>query len=114
MTSQVKLRRDRRRPAHTPVSDNGHDKQSEAQEAPKFEPRLISDVLRNPVLKPSEVAALLRLDVNTILRLARDGHLPSIRIDKHVRFLRKDVLEQMHFLRSQKLFEADLRQKKGS
>lgn len=39
-----------------------------------------------PLLDPREAAALLRIHPKTLVRLAREGRIPAIRVAKHWRF----------------------------
>lgn len=56
---------------------------------------------REPLLTASEVGALLGgIPARTVPQYARDGRLPCLRIDKHVRFLRSDVAETIEGLRT--------------
>ncbi len=50
-----------------------------------------------PLLRPDEVARMLRLSKPRIYQLARDGHIPFCRFDKSIRFVADDVRE---FVRS--------------
>jgi excisionase family DNA binding protein len=60
-----------------------------------------SPPLREPLLTANEVSALLGgIPPKTVLQYARDGRLPCLRIGKHVRFLRSDIGEAIHALRS--------------
>lgn len=43
------------------------------------------------LLRPEEVAEILRLSRRTVIRMARDGEIPCIRIGRLVRFERADV-----------------------
>jgi excisionase family DNA binding protein len=47
--------------------------------------------LREPLLTASEAAAMLAVRPSWIADAARSGHLPCVRIGKHVRFLRSDL-----------------------
>ena len=47
--------------------------------------------LDEPLLTPSAAAALLAVRTSWIYDAARSGHLPSLRVGKHVRFLRSDL-----------------------
>jgi excisionase family DNA binding protein len=44
------------------------------------------------VMTPDEVAALLKLHVKTVYRLARQGVLPGRQIGRHWRFSRAEIL----------------------
>lgn len=44
------------------------------------------------VMTPDEVAALLKIHVKTVYRLARQGVLPGRQIGRHWRFSRAEVL----------------------
>jgi hypothetical protein len=55
--------------------------------------------LEQPVLLPEEVAMLLRVDPEIILKLAADGDLLSMQMCGETRILRKDLLQFMHELR---------------
>ena len=52
----------------------------------------IREILRNPLLLPSEVAILLRLPLREVQKLARYGILPSVMVGDHRRFLKRDIL----------------------
>ncbi len=45
------------------------------------------------LITPSEVAAILRIHVQTVYRLADEGVIPGSRIGRSWRFSKKDVLE---------------------
>ena len=47
--------------------------------------------LREPLLTAAEAAAMLSVRPSWIGDAARSGHLPCVRIGKHVRFLRSDL-----------------------
>jgi len=51
-----------------------------------------------PILATAEVAKLLHCSVDKVHRLVKAGILPCHRIQRHVRFLRDEILE---FVRSQ-------------
>ncbi len=44
-----------------------------------------------PLLIPGEAAAYLRLHSKTVIRKAREGQIPAIRIGKHWRFRASDL-----------------------
>lgn len=44
------------------------------------------------VMTPDEVAALLKIHVKTVYRLARQGVLPGRQIGRHWRFSRAEIL----------------------
>jgi excisionase family DNA binding protein len=44
-----------------------------------------------PLLTPSEAGELLRIHEKTVIRMARLGELPGIRLGKHHRFRRIDL-----------------------
>jgi len=45
------------------------------------------------ILTPSNVAALLKIHIQTVYRLAAEGKIPGNRIGRSWRFSRKDVLD---------------------
>ena len=45
------------------------------------------------VITPNEVAALLRIHVKTVYRLAEEGQIPGKKIGRSWRFLKSSVLE---------------------
>ena len=47
--------------------------------------------LREPLLTADEAASMLSVRRSWIADAARSGHLPCVRIGKHVRFLRSDL-----------------------
>jgi excisionase family DNA binding protein len=47
--------------------------------------------LREPLLTAAEAAKMLSVRPSWIADAARSGHLPCVRIGKHVRFLRSDL-----------------------
>ena len=47
--------------------------------------------LNEPLLGPAEAAGLLSVRVSWIYDAARRGHVPCVRIGRHVRFLRSDL-----------------------
>lgn len=47
--------------------------------------------LDEPLLTPSEAAALLAVKTSWIYEAVRDGRLPCVRIGRHIRFLRSDL-----------------------
>ena len=47
--------------------------------------------LREPLLTAAEAAAMLSVRRSWIADAARSGHIPCVRIGKHVRFLRSDL-----------------------
>jgi excisionase family DNA binding protein len=47
--------------------------------------------LREPLLTAAEAATMLAVRPSWIGDAARNGHLPCVRIGKHVRFLRSDL-----------------------
>ena len=59
----------------------------------------IDEIMKNPVLTPDEVGVLLRVSPDTVLRLCREGEIPSMRIKRETRMLRIDVLKFMRDLR---------------
>jgi excisionase family DNA binding protein len=60
-----------------------------------------STSLQEPLLTARQVGAMLGgIPSNTVLQYARDGRLPSLRIGKHVRFLRSDVAAELDRMRS--------------
>jgi excisionase family DNA binding protein len=44
-----------------------------------------------PLLTPAEAGDLLRIHPKTVIRLAREGSLPALRLGKHWRFRRSDL-----------------------
>jgi excisionase family DNA binding protein len=44
-----------------------------------------------PLLTPSEAAAYLRVHAKTVIRLARRGQIPGLRLGKHWRFRHSDL-----------------------
>jgi excisionase family DNA binding protein len=56
-----------------------------------------SDIRKDRLLKPEEVAGILRLSKPRIYQLAKSGMLPFFRFGKSIRFLEADV---NNFLRS--------------
>jgi len=56
-----------------------------------YEPaRVLPDPFQ-PLLTPTEAGDLLRIHPKTVIRLARDGSLPALRLGKHWRFRRSDL-----------------------
>jgi excisionase family DNA binding protein len=53
-------------------------------------------VREGEILTVMEVARFLRVPKSTVYKLARVGELPSLKIGKHWRFLRRDIHEWMH------------------
>ena len=47
------------------------------------------------LLKPSEVAALLKLQRKTVYKLANRGIIPAYRVGRSWRFNRREILELM-------------------
>ncbi len=48
--------------------------------------------LADPLLDAEEAARILRaIPAKTVLQLAREGRLPSVRIGRHVRFVRAEL-----------------------
>ena len=47
--------------------------------------------LDEPLLTPAEAAALLAVRRSWVYDAARNGHLPCVRVGRHVRFLRSDL-----------------------
>ena len=72
----------------TPTSPNGHEARVDA--APDAPPELMT---------AEQVAALLLLPRSTVEGYARSGVLPSIKIGKHRRFVRTDVVNFIDALR---------------
>lgn len=48
-------------------------------------------LIAEPLLEASDVAALLRIPVSSVYEYARRGEIPSVRLGKHVRFVRADI-----------------------
>jgi excisionase family DNA binding protein len=46
-----------------------------------------------PLLTPHEASDYLRVHAKTVIRLARQGQIPALRIGKHWRFRRSDLTE---------------------
>jgi excisionase family DNA binding protein len=95
-----------KRPMVKEKNDNGHftgaevpQPRMEAVEAPDLVN--VDDILSNPILTPSEVGTLLRVSPETVMRLARDGELPAMRVHKETRLLRIDVLRFIKDLHEQ-------------
>jgi excisionase family DNA binding protein len=44
------------------------------------------------LLTPAEAAAYLRIHAKTVIRLAREGELPGLRLGKHHRFRISDLV----------------------
>ncbi len=44
------------------------------------------------ILTPPEVAALLKIHVNTVYRLAKEGIIPGYRVGRGLRFSKRDLL----------------------
>lgn len=65
--------------------------------APQMSP--LRQALYNPVLLPEEVAMLLRVDQETILKLVNNGDLLSLKVDKEVRVMRVDLIKFLYELR---------------
>jgi excisionase family DNA binding protein len=61
--------------------------------AGQLELRVPSSVtsLSEPLLTPADAAALLSVRRSWIYDAARNGHLPCVRVGRHVRFLRSDL-----------------------
>jgi len=51
------------------------------------------DVIRLKLLRPDEVAAILRLSKTRVYQLAKRGIIPFIKIGKSIRFILEDVYE---------------------
>jgi excisionase family DNA binding protein len=51
------------------------------------------------LLKPEEVAEMLRVARKTVIVMARDGRIPSLRVGRFVRF---DAAEVEHWLNDQR------------
>jgi excisionase family DNA binding protein len=47
--------------------------------------------LREPLLDAAQAAEMLSVRPSWVADAARSGHLPCVRIGKHVRFLRSDL-----------------------
>jgi excisionase family DNA binding protein len=47
--------------------------------------------LQEPLLTPEQAAALLSVRRSWVYDAARSGHLPCVRVGRHVRFLRSDL-----------------------
>ena len=54
------------------------------------------------LIRPEEVAAILRLSKPRIYQLAEGGIIPSVKIGKSTRFLREDVFEFIRLNRREK------------
>ena len=52
------------------------------------------------ILTPSEVAALLKIHVNTVYRLVEQGLIPGNKIGRTWRFIQKDILKSISRKRS--------------
>jgi excisionase family DNA binding protein len=61
----------------------------------------LHELLSNAILTPSEVGTLLRVSPETVMKLASDGEIPSMRVKKETRMLRIDVLRYIRDLRDQ-------------
>jgi excisionase family DNA binding protein len=59
----------------------------------------LRQALYNPVLLPEEVAMLLRVSPETVLKLVKAGDLLSLKVDKEVRVMRVDLIKFMYELR---------------
>jgi excisionase family DNA binding protein len=59
-----------------------------------------ADISEDRLLRPEEVAGILRLSKPRIYQLAKSGMLPFFRFGKSVRFLKSDVYD---FIRSQRI-----------
>jgi len=46
-----------------------------------------------PLLTPVEAAAFLRLHEKTVIRMARQRKIPAIRLGKHWRFRKSDLIQ---------------------
>jgi excisionase family DNA binding protein len=55
------------------------------------------------VITPSEVAAMLKIHVKTVYRLAEAGAIPGNRIGRHWRFSRKTILRLLSGTRNQRM-----------
>ncbi len=55
-----------------------------------------------PLLRPDEVARILRLSKPRIYQLAREGHIPFCRFDKSIRFVAQDVRDFVQSHRCEK------------
>lgn len=53
-----------------------------------------SEALRRPLLTPSDAARMLAVDATWLLRQAREGRIPHIRLGKYVRFDADDIARQ--------------------
>ena len=49
-------------------------------------PRSIADSTFEPLLSPGQAAALLLVHPKTLVRMARSGEVPALRMGKHWRF----------------------------
>jgi excisionase family DNA binding protein len=59
-----------------------------------------ADISEDRLLRPEEVAGILRLSKPRIYQLAKSGLLSFIRIEKSIRFLESDVYD---FIRARRL-----------
>jgi excisionase family DNA binding protein len=59
------------------------------------------------IMTPSEVAALLKIHLKTVYKLAEKGVIPGNRIGRSWRFSRSDVLELVSNNKSMTLTDAD-------
>ena len=59
-----------------------------------------ANINEDRLLRPEEVAGILRLSKPRIYQLAKSGMLPFLRFGKSVRFLESDVYD---FIRSQRI-----------
>ena len=60
------------------------------------------DEIYPKLIRPEEVAAILRLSKPRIYQLAEGGIIPSVKIGKSTRFLREDVFEFIRMNRREK------------
>lgn len=61
--------------------------------------QLKKDTQRQALLTPDEVAEMLRVARKTIIVMARDGRIPSLRVGRFVRF---DAAKTEHWLSDQR------------
>ncbi|WCB92444.1 hypothetical protein DSM104299_01140 [Baekduia alba] len=70
-------------------------KEKSTEPEPTMAKQLSLDVnpidLREPLLNGAEAAKMLSVRPSWVADAARSGHLPCVRIGKHVRFLRSDL-----------------------
>jgi len=50
-------------------------------------------MLTNEILNIKEVSAYLRVPVSTIYKLVQDGKVPAVKVGKHWRFMKRDLID---------------------